>query len=147
MINEIIVESQKVLLRPYSNPQIDMEEIISELLNYIEENNLTSKNPLFGRNYLNDDNQMIFEFGIDILEDIETEYPFVSLEIPKQKVLSIIHKGPFDNISDSINKLELFIDENGLELMDIPRYIYHDKPEITKERDLITEIQFPIEII
>lgn len=146
-ITEITLESQNAIIRPYTNPEEDMNKIISELMDYIENNNLTTTGHLFARNHINKERNMIFEFGIPISENIKGNEKFQFIKIPKQKTLSLKHEGSYDNIEESINKLTKFLKENNLQIIDIPRYIYYNDPKNIPEEELITEIQFPIELL
>ncbi|WP_409200746.1 GyrI-like domain-containing protein [Methanobrevibacter sp. DSM 116169] len=142
-LKEIKLESQNAVIRQFSNPNEDINELTLELVNWIEENNLTPVNHLFARNYL-ENNEVIYDFGIPIEEEVEGTDEFKFIRIPEQTVLSIKHIGNYDNIDETMIKLSDYLTENNLELIDAPRYIYHNSPDDVNEEDLITEIQYPL---
>ena len=57
----------------------------------------------------------------------------------------IYHKGAYDNLRDSYNKILKYIEDNGYEIIDNPRECYIDgcwnKENV---EDYLTEIQFPV---
>ena len=74
------------------------------------------------------------------IEDTSTEVK----NLPKCKVLSLVHKGPYHNIGMAYSRIFKYATQNDLTLVGPDRELYFNSPEEVKEEDLMTEIQFPI---
>lgn len=61
------------------------------------------------------------------------------------EAVCIYHKGIYDNLRESYNKILKFIEDNNYEIIDNPRECYIDGCwNKDKEEDYLTEIEFPI---
>lgn len=59
-------------------------------------------------------------------------------------VVSLVHKGPYDSVGPSYERLVAFIAKEGLAVSGPPMEIYHSDPNDTAPEDYLTEIRFPI---
>lgn len=67
------------------------------------------------------------------------------MDTPEVTVVCIYHKGAYENLRDSYNAILKYIEDNGYEIVDLPRESYIDgcwnKDNVA---EYLTEIQFPI---
>jgi len=141
-MKKIEIEKQNIIIRQY-DPSENMDEIITELIEFIEENNLTITGHLFARNY-KENNEIKYEFGIPIEEYINGNDEIKVLTIPEHTAIRTLHKGPYNRIIETVDKLSNYLNENNLKLTDAPIYIYQNSPKEVAEDELITEVQYPI---
>ena len=142
-VKEIKIDKQNAIIVQFTDPQEDMNKLITELLIWIQKNNLTQSNHLFARNYI-ENNTMTYDFGIPINETVKGNDKFKFIEIAEHIAVSATHKGSYIHIDKTVDKLHKYLEDNDLKLIDAPRYIYYNGPEQVPEEELITEIQFPI---
>jgi effector-binding domain-containing protein len=64
--------------------------------------------------------------------------------IPPQRVLSMIHKGPYDTISQAYAKFGEHMVKKGYEYAGPPMELYLSDPQKTPPDEIMTEIQAPI---
>ena len=64
--------------------------------------------------------------------------------LPKRKVLSVVHKGSYDTIVFAYNAVFDYIKENDHEIVGPMADIYLSDPHTVKPDDLMTEVQVPI---
>ncbi|MDD3171200.1 MAG: MerR family transcriptional regulator [Bacilli bacterium] len=65
--------------------------------------------------------------------------------VPETKVVSLLHKGSYNGLTDAYAYITKWIRENGYTIIDRPRERYIDGHwNNKKEEDWLTEIQFPI---
>ena len=64
--------------------------------------------------------------------------------IPGAKVVSLVHKGPYENVGIGWMKLHEYSVEKGIEIVGPFREIYLNDPEDTPQDELMTELQAPI---
>lgn len=80
------------------------------------------------------------------VEDIGVETDEIKfIEIPEVEVVSIYHKGSYNNLRESYDIILKFIENNGYQIIDNVRECYIDGCWNKKnEMDYLTEIQFPV---
>ena len=64
--------------------------------------------------------------------------------LPRVRAISVVHKGPYRNIDKAYAALLQFATENDLTLTLPYRELYLNNPDEVPEKDLMTEIQFPV---
>lgn len=87
------------------------------------------------------------ESCIVVKEKVKTK-TMESKTLPSQKVVSIIHKGPYENLGDSYKQVLDFIASEGLNAITPSREIYVKGPGMIfrgNPKKYITEIQIPVE--
>lgn len=60
------------------------------------------------------------------------------------KVVSLVHKGSYETIGQSYEKLLSYVQKQGLEINGLMRDIYLNDPNTVKPAEILTEIQIPI---
>ncbi|MDP2181845.1 MAG: GyrI-like domain-containing protein [Actinomycetota bacterium] len=60
------------------------------------------------------------------------------------RVVSLMHKGPYDTVGPSYEKVVAFIANEGLAVSGPPMELYYSDPNNTAPEDYLTEIRFPI---
>ena len=67
-------------------------------------------------------------------------------ELPAIEAAAIIHKGPYESVSEAYGALMAWIEKNGYEVSGPSREIYLTSPYDTEDATrYVTEIQFPVE--
>lgn len=66
-------------------------------------------------------------------------------EVPVMRVLSVIHKGPYNKIYEAYNFLFEIIRKEELTVIEAPREIYIGDCYNTPEEKIVTEVQWPIQ--
>jgi effector-binding domain-containing protein len=61
-----------------------------------------------------------------------------------RKVVSLIHKGPYDTIADGYKAILSYVQENDYEIAGPMMDLYLNDPNSVEPEDLMTEIQIPI---
>lgn len=64
--------------------------------------------------------------------------------LPAVKVISVLCKGPYQNLGLAHKKMYTYLEENGLTITGPPREYYLNDPSETPHTDLLTEIQYPV---
>lgn len=82
----------------------------------------------------------------EAVEQMGNETDQIKFEVLNEAtVVSLYHKGSYDNLRDSYNKILKYIENNGYEIIDSARESYIDgcwnKEDVN---DYLTEIQFPV---
>lgn len=68
-------------------------------------------------------------------------------ELPRQRSVTLLHKGPYDTISRSYNKVLTYIKEQGYEILSPCREVYLKGPGMIfkgNPKKYLTEIQIPV---
>ena len=63
--------------------------------------------------------------------------------IPGRKMLSIMHKGSYDTLTLTYQKMHAYLKEKNLEIAAETREVYLTNPKSKKPSDNLTELQFP----
>ncbi len=152
-IIEKTISEEKIALINYKGSIIDMEILMSKLLGWIDDKELTTEGEIFAIFYNNPrtvgENEVVYDLGIPInkeeSEDLIDEEPIRLVNILEHKVLSGIHKGPLNTIQETYTKMAEYSIENKYDIIGSPKEIYIKKYfEVEDENDIITEIQLPV---
>lgn len=93
------------------------------------------------------ENDADIEVAIPISGRITVEDPFMEVKtLPECEVVSVIYKGPYENIGVAYSKIYSYAAENNLKLIGPDRSLYLNNPNEVKEDDLMTEIQYPVKV-
>lgn len=84
------------------------------------------------------------EIGISVPEDFEPEPPFKVKELPPQKVVFAVLKGPYDQIVEEYDRIMAWVQEKGYEIVGPVTEIYLKGGEGVAESEFLTEVQFRI---
>ncbi len=63
--------------------------------------------------------------------------------LPKQEVVSLMHKGSYHKLQESYTRIMKFMEEQGLSYVPPDREVYLNSPHEVAEEELLTEIQLP----
>lgn len=89
-----------------------------------------------------------FEAAIPIPTDkanIQTTGRIILSKSPSGKMIKAVHKGPYNKVADTYNKIGSYMNDNGLKERDNSFEVYINDPSNTPEEELITWIFFPVE--
>ncbi|MDA8234954.1 MAG: GyrI-like domain-containing protein [Clostridia bacterium] len=64
-----------------------------------------------------------------------------------QLVAYAVHKGSYQEVGNTIQKLVAWMMEKGYAPVGFPSSTYYNDPNTTPEEELLTEIQFPVQKI
>ena len=64
--------------------------------------------------------------------------------LPAAKMVSVIHKGPYNEVGIAYTRLFEYLKENELELAGPSRALYINDPNEVQEEELMTEVQLPV---
>jgi effector-binding domain-containing protein len=64
-------------------------------------------------------------------------------EMPAQRVVSLLHRGPYDTLHEAYGVIERYIADNGLAVTGAPREIYLTEPDVPAEQ-VLTQIEWPV---
>lgn len=85
------------------------------------------------------------EVALPVSNDIEGSDEFRLYEIPGGRMAKIIHKGPYNEIGPTYEKLFAWVHQNQKKIVGPLREIYISDPTTTPPEDILTEIYAPIE--
>jgi effector-binding domain-containing protein len=86
------------------------------------------------------------EMAVPIAGDPVLRDPGIKvLKLPPMKVVSLIHKGPYQEVGQAYEAAFGYISEKGLKMAGPTRECYLNNPDEVKEDELLTEIQIPVE--
>jgi len=84
------------------------------------------------------------EMAIPISGRIEAEEGVEIRTIPAMKVMTAIHKGPYNQVGAAWGRLFKHLETNGIMPAGKARELYLNDPNETSETELLTEVQVPI---
>lgn len=84
------------------------------------------------------------EVAVPISKDIEQTNDMKIYELPGGKMAKIIHKGPYDDMDKTYEKLYTWIAQNGKSIMGPTREVYINDPNEVGMEETLTEIYAPI---
>ena len=88
---------------------------------------------------------MIVSVAVPVTGKISVTDPDVEiLNLPAVKVLSLVHKGPYESIGLAYQQLMEYASAQGIELTGPLRELYLNNPQETTPENIMTEIQAPI---
>ena len=85
------------------------------------------------------------EIAIPITGKVTVNDPSIEVKnLPKRKVVSLVHKGSYETIGMAYKTLYEHITKNGLEMNGPMMDIYLNDPNTVEPEDILTEIQAPV---
>ena len=85
------------------------------------------------------------EIAIPITGKVTVNDPSIEVKnLPKRKVVSLVHKGSYETIGMAYKTLYEHIMKNGLEMTGPMMDIYLNDPNTVEPEDILTEIQAPV---
>ncbi len=126
----------------------DMGRLIGELMGWVMKRGVKTEGPPFAVYYSSPDDmargEMQFEVGIAFVGEAQEEGTIRIKTFPAQKVLSAIHKGPYNQIAPVYAALMEYATNNGYEVIGPPMELWLTNPMEVAESELLTEVRFPV---
>jgi len=113
--------------------------------NWIKDNNIIANKLMFVR-YLShpcavNPDEMIFETGTSVADENES---ILIVEYPLHRVLSVKHRGPYNELEEVSEFLMDYAKKNGYIKVDYPEYVYLEGYEEKDGDNLLTEVQLHV---
>ncbi|MDQ1253371.1 MAG: hypothetical protein QG646_2538 [Euryarchaeota archaeon] len=126
----------------------DMGAIIGELAGWVMQKGLRITQPPFVVYYTSPmevpPEKMQYEVGMPFQGDTNGDERVKIKIMPKHKVLSTIHKGPYTGLGPVYAEMVQYIIGGSYEMIGAPREAYHNNPCEVPESELLTEVMFPV---
>jgi AraC family transcriptional regulator len=141
-------EEQQVAYIFYKGPVEDMGDLIGEIGDWMMDQNVEMTGPPYSAYYTSPaevaPEDMQYEMGVPF-EGEASEVGKVKIKnIPAQQVLSAMHKGPYNEVGLVYEVMMNKVIEEGYQMTGAPIEIYFNSPMEVSERELLTEVQFPV---
>ncbi len=149
-IEDKIVEEQRLAIINYIGNVKDMGILIAKLLAWAEVKKVeVIGNPFsiyFTSPQNTDPEEMVYDMGIPISKDTELseEGEIKVVELLEHRVLSTIHKGSYEILNQTYEKMVEYSIKNNYDIIGSPKEVYINSPHEVPENELLTEIQFPV---
>jgi effector-binding domain-containing protein len=88
--------------------------------------------------------EMGFEMAVPIVGRISVDGDYNVKTLSGEKVVSVIHTGPYHEVGEAYTKALDYINASGLKLRGPCRELYMSDPQTVPENELMTEIQIPV---
>jgi len=86
----------------------------------------------------------IIEVAVPVTGRLEVDEGFEVKTLPPAKVMSALHKGPFNRVGETWGRLFKHVSDKGLRPSGKARELYLSDPARTPESELLTEVQVPV---
>ncbi|WP_135612101.1 GyrI-like domain-containing protein [Methanococcoides sp. AM1] len=139
-------------MRETGSYEVTIGKLVGELLGFVGNSSRAGKNiKLTGpvmflchdKEYRENDADI--EVSLPISGNIGLETPSIVLTtLPAIKAVSVIHKGPYQEVDVAYSRIFEYMAENGMEQAGSSRSLYLNDPNEVPEEDLLTEVQVPI---
>lgn len=143
-----IVEEHQVASISHEGPVEEMGEIIGELTGWTKQKGLRITQPPFAVYYTSptevSPENMQYEIGISFQGDTNGDERVKIKMMPKHKILSAVHKGPYAEIGSMYAEMMQYIIKSGYEMIGAPREAYINTPGEVPDKELLTEVIFPV---
>ncbi|MGZ4863964.1 MAG: GyrI-like domain-containing protein [Halobacteriota archaeon] len=126
----------------------DMGRLIGELMEWAVKEDLKIAGPPFGVYYSSPEEmargEIQFEVGLPFVGEAREGDHVRIKTFPAQNVLSVIHKGPYNQIAPAYAALMEYATKNGFEVVGPPMELWLTNPMEVAESEFLTEIRFPV---
>ncbi|KAF5088892.1 GyrI-like domain-containing protein [Methanobacterium aggregans] len=126
----------------------NIPELMGEVVGWVMSKGLQITEPPFGVYYTSPQDvspeEMKFEVGIPFAGEAEAEGKIRVKNVKPHKVISVMHKGPYSEVSKVYAAVMEYAVKEQYEPAGAPVEIYLNSPQEVPEEDLLTEIQFPV---
>jgi len=144
------VESLTVAYASHQGPYEAIPEILQKVMDWIQEEGLQMAGPPMGV-YYNDPGEvapeeLLWEVQLPIVpkEGKEGKGEVKVKTTKPMEVAFTLHRGPYDQVGMTYDRLEKWIEENDYQIGGPARSIYLNDPNSVPPESLKTEIQFPV---
>ena len=147
-IMEKKIEKRQVVYISYKGSYEEVPVLMGEVVGFIMAKGLQIMGPPFGV-YFNSPEEvpveeLMYEGAMPFAGEAEEEGRVKIKTIPEQLVLSTVYKGPYSECGTAIGALAQHAYQNGYEITGPPMETYISDPNETPEKDLLTEMCFPV---
>jgi effector-binding domain-containing protein len=115
-----------------------------EMAHYLTELDEEPAGPPFVAYYNNDMDNLEIEMGYPVKKDIDPKGVMEIRVIPEGKYATCQYTGPYNQLEPVYKVLREWIEENNYEPTGVVYEHYLNNPKETAERDLKTQIAFPL---
>lgn len=142
------IGERQVAYITYKGPYDEVPVLMGELVGFVMAKGLQMMGPPFGV-YFNSPHEvpaeeLMYEVGMPFAGEAEKEGRVKIKVNPEQLVLSTIYKGPYSECGTALGALAQYAYKNGYEIVGPPTETYLSDPNETPEKDLVTEVWFPV---
>ncbi|KGK99679.1 MerR family transcriptional regulator [Methanococcoides methylutens] len=151
-ITKEIPKMRVLSMRETGSYEVTIGKLIGELFGFVENSSGTGKTiKLTGpamflchdKEYKENDADI--EVSLPISGNLGLETPSITLKtLPAIKAVSVIHKGPYQEVDVAYSRIFEYMAENGMEQAGPSRALYLNDPNDVSEEELLTEVQVPI---
>jgi AraC family transcriptional regulator len=132
----------------YKGSYEEVPVLMGEVVGFIMAKGLQIMGPPYGV-YFNSPQEvpveeLMYEVAMPCSGEAEEEGRVKIKTTPEQLVLSTVYKGPYSECGTAIGALAQHAYQNGYEITGPPMETYISDPNETPEKDLITEMCFPV---
>ncbi|MDD3753955.1 MAG: GyrI-like domain-containing protein [Methanobacterium sp.] len=142
------IGKRQVAYIKYKGSYEEVPVLMGEVVGFIMAKGLQVMGPPFGV-YFNSPHEvpveeLRYEIAIPFTGEAEEEGRVKIKTIPEQLVLSTVYKGPYSECGAVIKALAQHASQNDYEIIGSPMETYISDPNETPEKDLLTEMCFPV---
>jgi effector-binding domain-containing protein len=140
-------EPMQTAVISHVGPYSEAGKLYEEVAKWLRMKHLRIAGPPFGWFYDNPEevpaHKLRSEIGFPFKDEAKSEGNIKIKTIPVQEVISVVHKGPYNEVGPSYTALFQYAKEKGYMPLGCPMEIYLNDPAKTPESELLTEIQLP----
>jgi len=147
------IEEKKIAERivayiTYKGSYDEIPVLLGEVVGFIMANGLQMMGPPFGI-YFNSpqevsEEELMYEIAMPFAGEAKEVGRVKIKTVPEQLVLSTTYKGPYSEAGIAIGAVAQYAYQNSYEIIGPPMETYLSDPNETPEKELITEISFPV---
>lgn len=123
---------------------MEMGRVYGEIAAYMEEKGITTAGAPFAIYHNMDMQALEIEIGFPITGKAQGEGKIKAGAIPGGRTASHTHKGSYQKMEESYNKLISFVQERNEQAQEWTYEFYMNDPREVQEEELLTEIHFPL---
>jgi len=148
------IGKRQIVYITYKGPYQEIPSLIGELVGFLTAKGILTTKGVQWRGppfciYLNSPHEvpveeLMYEVGMPFAGEAEEEGRVKIKVNPEQLVLSTIYKGPYSECGTALGALAQYAYKNGYEIVGPPTETYLSDPNETPEKDLVTEVWFPV---
>jgi AraC family transcriptional regulator len=147
-IKEKRIPETKVAYVQYLGSYDKIPEHMQEVGQWVMEKGLEMTGMVYGT-YFNSpedvpEEQLQYEIGFSINGDAEPEGNVGIKVIPEHTMLTALHKGPYTEIGRVIRAITKYSAKHGYDIVGPVTEVYLNDPNEVSERNLRTEVRFPV---
>ncbi len=117
--------------------------VYGEIMQYLGELGEQPAGMPFAAYHTMDMQNLDIEVGFPVAREIAGKGEFQASEFPGGRLASVIHIGPYEQLSLAYDALALWVKEQGYEPTGVSFELYYSEPE-TPPHEIRTEILFPL---